>query len=72
MTLLKGDNSVKSTQKTGMAQRPSGSLTVSDGWRFGIGLCLAFIFGAPFILFIAGAGLWVLLSLFGEIIGGLL
>lgn len=70
MTLLKGDASIG--QSKAIESQPIIFLTISDGWRFGIGFWLALILAIPVILFILGLLFWMLMIMFGGLIGGLL
>lgn len=70
MTLLKGDDTVGQPRAAEM--QPGAILTISDGWRFGIGFWLALILAIPIILFVLGLLFWMLLIMFGGLMGGLL
>ena len=70
MTLLKGDASIG--QPKAIEPQSIMILTISDGWRFGIGFWLALILAIPVILFILGLLFWILLIMFGGLAGGLL
>ena len=69
MGLLKGD---KSIEKPMAVKRPATDLTVADGWNFGIGFWLALILAIPVILFVLGLLAWILIMIFGGLVGGLL
>lgn len=70
MTLLKGDASIRQPKVPEI--QSDIILTISDGWRFGIGFWLALILAIPVILFILGLLFWILLIMFGGLTGGLL
>lgn len=69
MTLLKGDKSIENSM---VIKRPASALTVADGWSFGIGFWLALILAIPVILFALGLLAWILVMIFGGLVGGLL
>ena len=69
MTLLKGG---KSIEKPMAVKRNASTLTVADGWNFGIGFWLALILAIPVILFILAVIAWVAIMIFGGLAGGLL
>lgn len=71
MTLLKGDDDTVGQPRAAEMQ-PGAILTISDGWRFGIGFWLALILAIPVILFVLGLLFWILLIMFGGLMGGLL
>ena len=71
MTLLKGDKSLNEA-KASLLQHADPGLTVTDGLRFGIGFWSALIFAIPVILFILVIIAWVLIMIFGGLVGGLL
>lgn len=72
MTLLKNDKSIKPMAIKPMAiNRHSPTLTIADGWRFGIGHGLALVLAVPVILFVLGLLTWILIIVFGGLIGGL-
>ena len=65
MGLLKGDKSVA-------IKKGAPTLTVADGWLFGIGFWLALILAIPVIMFILAVIAWVAIMIFGGLVGGLL
>lgn len=70
MTLLKGDDTVG--RPSAAEIQPGAILTISDGWRFGIGFWLALILAIPIILFVLSLLFWMLLIMFSGLMGGLL
>ena len=69
MGLLKDDKSIK---KSMAIKKGVPTLTVTDGWNFGIGFWLALILAIPVILFILAIIAWVAIMIFGGLAGGLL
>jgi hypothetical protein len=74
MGLLKGDKSIERPieKPMGMMMPPVAGLTISDGFRFGIGFGLALTIALPVILFVLGLLLWILIMAFGGLAGELL
>lgn len=66
---MKGDNSIEEAMAV---KRPAPTLTVTDGWLFGIGFWLALILAIPVIMFILAVIAWVAIMIFGGLVGGLL
>ena len=62
MSLLKGDKSIKPK-----VMMPSPTLTIKDGWNFGLGFWLALIIGLPVILLILTIIFYVGIFLIGSL-----
>lgn len=68
MTLLRGDKSIQNPTPLMVNGK---ALTVTDGWKFGIGFWLALFVAIPLIAVLGTFLFWLLVLLFDNLPGGL-